>query len=79
MQGNVYMNPNELKEMLKAGFSRFLNEGFSHWTESDVTKAINPREVQNKLSDPHIQQILRELEAEGVIKMKHEGAYLVVL
>lgn len=68
-----------LKEMLKAGFLRFLNEGFSHWTEADVEKAINPLGEQNKLRDPPIQRILKELESEGIIELNCQHFYLRVL
>jgi hypothetical protein len=74
------MNPPNLKEILIAGFRRFYDEGYSHWSRENVFKAIQQSDSINSLDDPEILAILRQLEREGYIKLNlTDSNYLEVL
>ena len=61
-----------IKDIVLAGFGRFFHEGMRYWTREEFHGLINPRGYQYKLSDPAIQKMLKELEAEGYIRLLGE-------
>ena len=64
------MNPNNLKDIVRAGIIRFRNEGFYRWKKKDVEALICSKDYCNKISDPHIVQLFLDLEKEGLIFLK---------
>ena len=74
------MDRDSLKKMLRAGFKRFFSEGMSKWSQRDLHGAINPLGEKHEVDEPQVQEILKELEQEGLIKLKYEDEfYLEVL
>lgn len=74
------MDRNRIRDILLAGFERFYDEGMHSWNRRQVKGAINPRGESNDLESPEIQDLLNELEHEGVIRLVREDArYLDVL
>jgi hypothetical protein len=74
------MDRNRMKERLTGGFERFFSDGMTVWTKKNVHGAINPLGERHELDEPEIQEILKELEQEGLIKLKYEDEfYLEVL
>lgn len=63
------MDKNSLEDLLKSGISRFYSEGFFRWSKADVIGAINPRGEKHDLQEPLVQLVLKELEAQGIIKI----------
>jgi hypothetical protein len=61
-----------IKDIVLAGFGRFFHEGMRYWTKEEFSGLINPRGYQYELSDPIIQKMLKELEAEGYIRLLGE-------
>ena len=74
------MKPNNLKESIKAVIRHYYNEGLYEWCKKDVHAIINPKGYKNELLDAEIQQMFKELEQEGYIRLiGEENRYLEVL
>lgn len=74
------MDKNNLEGLLKAGISRFYSEGFICWSKADVMGAINPRGEKHDLQEPLVQGVLKDLEAQGLIKIiGRDDFYLEIL
>jgi len=74
------MDPSNLKEIVLKRFQRFYGEGYWQWSRENVRKQLCPRNTVNPIDAPDIQQMLKELEAEGHIKLLGgDEIYLEVL
>lgn len=74
------MKKTNVKKMLLNGFVRFYGDGYRIWSKESLQKTLCPIGERYELDDPEIQKILKELEAEGHIKLYYkDDCYLEVL
>ncbi len=75
------LDPPYMKEMLARGFIRYYYEGLRRWDRHTLEGIIRPRGAKrNEVDDPEIQEVLNELEAEGLIKLyRTNDLYLEVV
>lgn len=74
------MNPPYMKEMVIAGLWKSASEGVQSWGIQSFSGCINPRGYKNEVNDPEIQQMLKEIEQEGLIKLVGtDDCYLKIL
>jgi hypothetical protein len=66
------MNPPNLKDIVKAGLTRYFHDGSGKFSKQGMQGLIRPRNIPNSLDDPEIQRMLKELEAEKFIKLYYE-------
>ena len=73
------MKPANLKEIILAGFYRFYFDSGPDWSRQDLEAGLSPRGYINRVTDPEVQQLLRELEKEGHIQLVgQDDKYLIV-
>ncbi len=64
-------------EIMKAGIERFYSEGYTRWSRINFEKVLQPGLRSN---DPRVQELLREWEKTGVIRIVGtEDCYIEIL
>jgi hypothetical protein len=53
-------------KIVKAGIDRFYSEGYTRWSRVNFEKLLQPEPTPN---DPRVQELLREWEKTGVIRV----------
>lgn len=74
------MIENKILKILESGFKRFYSEGYSKWSKDNLVAAIQSVDSAKNISDPEVQNILKELENKGLIILRYkQDCYLEVL
>ena len=74
------MNPNKLKESVRAGLIRSYFDGVRIWSKKSIHGLISPNGFKNSTNDTEIINMFVELEGEGLVKLiGKEDDFLEVL
>ena len=72
---NVLDNKKLLKEKIIAGINRFIAEMPPYWDREAIRKLVLPYDIE----DNFVQDILKELEADGIIHLAKDNEHYFII